>query len=260
MRIPVLPLKDLSSISDRSLSTKSEFELQALKSELLKVKRQLEVSEAKRADAEAALKSPSDEFALLHERLIAIESRQMQTNTKLDQINAALSRLNTGVSDIKRSSVDGEAKLAEIGKSIDQWALASSVENETRFQKAVSKWFKWVSKAERESVVFLASAEHLHHELTRVNGADFSPYIVQVCRALEFELASKLFDAYRTVAPRRFEDFEQVVAEAKAKKDFQQFGELISSSYSCTLGATPIYLRKLGGKSWRKSRLMSDFH
>ena len=65
--------------------------------------------------------------------------------------------------------------------------------NVERYKTRVRNWMSSLKDLDRHSFDYLTSAEFLYDSIMEMNSDDYSPYILQYCRAVENELKRKLF-------------------------------------------------------------------
>jgi hypothetical protein len=98
--------------------------------------------------------------------------------------------------------------------------------------------------------------------ISQSNADDYSPFIIQYCRALENEILNKLFGAYTNSVHERMED---IASSLHGELDDDKTGEfakkLLKHDVAYTLGQMSFILglMKQGGKTLQRSSLLKDF-
>ena len=137
-----------------------------------------------------------------------------------------LSRLINKIITIKQSNKADEDKIKDINNTIDASIESEDNEDFTLHMLNSQQLFEGLPKLEANSIDFLASAKYLYNTIHKNGLVDYSPYILQYCRALENEILQKLFHAYykdfknRIIDPKVFIDKD---AEANTTKIFAGF-------------------------------------
>lgn len=262
IRIPILPLDDLNAVSDQAIRSASVDELATLRDELLRVKQKLEVTEAK-LERERQRDVPALQ-RFVEERFAVVVEQQQATNAKLDQIVHVLASMRDDIGSIKQSSRGGEEKLARICIQLDHWTNATLDHKRTieEYTAVVQTWLDHWDVLETLTQTFLPSAEHLYDELERVEATDFSPFIVQYCRAIENEILVKLFIAYHDDIKDRIADIGSFVAADLDVKSTARFARSVADdNRKYTLGDMnwTMQLIKPGGRTLSSSALLQDF-
>ena len=106
---------------------------------------------------------------------------------------------------------------------------------------------------------FLPSAEQLYDLLGKQDGADFSPFIIQYCRAFENEILTKLFCAYHDDVRRRIPDLISFVASDLSATQTGKFAKSVrDDKRKYTLGEMDwtMQLIKSDGTTLKSSRLL----
>ncbi|QGQ21953.1 hypothetical protein F1728_04275 [Gimesia benthica] len=278
IQIPILPLEDLNSISDEAISEADSSELEALKTELLRVRHMLETSEARRESAESQLEEEKTtnrennaHHQLVESQLGKILEQQTVLNSQIDQVLKILTGMREQIDSIKQGSRKDEEKLSLICTQLEEWTKqsVSQKRNFAGYVRIVQSWLDEWDILDQLTQQFLPSAEHLYDELERLKASDFSPFIVQYCRSLENEILTKLFVTYHEDFNKRISNKECFLKSdlidlesgdlhpktgkfAKALKNDQQ---------KYTLGDMKwvMGLMKSGGKTLASSPLLQDF-
>jgi hypothetical protein len=255
MQIPVIPISELNSLSDTAIEGAVEPELWELKSKL-------------RSVFEKGLDKESDMMLFFENRFNKIEEHLQGISKQITDVHTAIKEMESSLKEIKNLPREDEDKLRRIYKSIDE-KLASLSDGEkdiTFYQDEVKHWFDYWELLDEASKKFLPSAEYLFDSISRVGSEDYSPFIIQYCRALENELLKKMFESYHTDIKERF-DFVKIkeltntdITNSGSKANvFAKF--VLKDNAKYTLGQMKwvIALTKTGGSTLDTSPLVMDF-
>ena len=268
IRIPILPLEDLNSMSDAAIESASPPELETLRQKLGSVKLKLETAEAELA-RERQRGSTTNEETLKKLRFIASQNakileQQQATNAKLDQIVYVLASMRGDIGTIKQSSRDDEEKLARICARLDTFTAAAAAETRTiqEYVEVVQTWLDRWDTLDDLTKKFLPSAEQLYDLLENQPDADFSPFVIQYCRAFENEILTKLFSAYHDDFAKRVTDATTFVAADLQLDNTKRFAKSVRNDVRrYTLGDMNFIMQLLkpGGETLSQSPLLQDF-
>lgn len=275
IRIPLLPLAELNAVSDVAIATAAPLELEDLRLELLRVKEKLKIAEA---DLERQRKSqPTEHDELLKTvRFIEIQNakileQQQATNAKLDQLVFALASMRDDIGGIKQSSREDEEKLTRICAKLDAFTEASVGGTRTiqEYVDVVQTWLDRWESLDALTQKFLPSAEQIYDLLEKQANADFSPFVIQYCRAFENEILKKLFCAYHAQATQSIPDRSLFLKDDLAKdekgnwklKSWKFAKNILSDKRDYCLGDMSfiMQLAKPGGETLAASPLLQDF-
>ncbi|WP_370089410.1 BPTD_3080 family restriction endonuclease [Ekhidna sp.] len=136
-----------------------------------------------------------------------------------------------------------------------------SVSEKKVFDGRVRNMIKDAKFLKKQSFDFLLSAEHLNDTIVTQMIDDYSPYVLQMSRAVESELLLNVFEPFtvhiRTIHPR----VEEVYTYEFNNKDFKSMAEMLSQNRTnYTLGAMHHFLRKAGYPDFSNSQLGQDFY
>ncbi len=186
IKIPIIPLDkfQLNRVSDRNIENADTEELKILKNELYRVIKTIE-------------NKASEIIEFSQNRFDQVESKLNILEAKLDEVIQAIRDLTGKFKDIKSLPREDEEKLHKIYRLIDsKLELITSKKNLDEYEEDVKYWFEYWDFLDEASKSFLPSAEYLFDELSNLGTEDYSPFIIQYCRALENELLKKLFENY----------------------------------------------------------------
>ena len=270
IRIPVLPLQELNSIGNQHIATASSSELEALRTELLQVKHQLEFTEAQLANERASRQDRRDSstevpgLQFFNEQFGKIEASLNGLHQKVDNMARALSTIAIEIGSVKESSREDEEKLAQIEAKLDRFVETSATEQRTlrEFVVVVQRWLCDWDSLEQLTQIFLPSAEQIYDLLQRNETCDYSPFVVQYCRAFENEILIKLFHAYSNDLIMRKAEIPDFVAMAKGNQNTKTFAKILSTKQlKYTLGEMSFIMSLIapGGSTLASVRLLQDF-
>jgi 16S rRNA A1518/A1519 N6-dimethyltransferase RsmA/KsgA/DIM1 with predicted DNA glycosylase/AP lyase activity len=270
IRIPILPLSDLNIIGNTAIENASSEELLILEEIVKRYKNQID-----------ELKSENESLKInksfINDRFDRIEKQLEIVNTKLDSLLLLIQDLAKEFQDIKSSISSPEDKLSLLCSELDskiEILLTNNIDQIKKFESMLSKWFEFEwDKLENLSKSYLPTAELLFSQLSKIEDADLSPFIIQYCRALENELLQKVFRAYI-----RFLIERNIIIEAQFSWDFgkKESGnpnnentlKIVKHLKNCLrsepdkwffeLGSMETYLRYLNGDTVNKSPVLQD--
>lgn len=157
---------------------------------------------------------------------------------------------------------DIETILASIDELIAQ-NLKQQNETIGNYIELVRAWVSDWDILDSASQIFLPSAEFLFVQISQNNSPDFSPFVLQYCKALENEILKKLFEAYRDdLRERKKGILETFLQDDLQREKTQRFAEFLKDKEKkYTLGDMifTMPLLKLDGKTLRASNLLKDF-
>ena len=264
IRIPILPIANLNSVGDNTIQLSSPSELEVLRQELLRVKHQLEVTEAKLQEQRTPTDTILKTLKFLATQNDKILEQQQAMNAKIDLVVRSLASMREDIGDIKQSSRSDEEKLIRICANLDNFTDTATAATRS-FQEYVNVVRSWLDRwdvLETLTQKFLPSAEQLYDLLEKQAGADFSPFIIQYCRAIENEILAKLFSAYHDDIRKREPHVAGFVANDLQIEKTKRFAKNVSDdNRRYTLGDMSFVLQllKLGGRTLASSVLLQDF-
>ena len=178
---------------------------------------------------------------------------------------------------------DDDQDIQDTVRKMEDWitqAMSLQPDIAGDYIECVSKWLVsgWDDLHEN-SKTYLPQAELLYETIEKSKGQDFSPFIIQYCRALENELLRKLFIAYGQDLQDRGDEAAHLLdlkqprqpQASKSSKEYKAFladrelwdlaKSLKDNKYTHTLGSMPKIMGKLraGGSTLQRSPLLQDF-
>ena len=150
-------------------------------------------------------------------------------------------------------------------KQMQHW-ITESIANQSKslesYIDVVCTWLTGWERLDAASQSFLPQAELLFESISRTCGQDYSPFIIQYCRALENELLTKVFIAYTDDLYGRREDVIEFLANDCMNRKTEKFAKsLVRRENAYTLGEMNFImsLLKANGQTLGSSPLLQDF-
>jgi len=261
IKIPILPLEDLNSVSDSAIEEASKNELLELKEKLVLYKELYEQEKKKR---KLQNKNNEELMRFLEERFDSVDTALQSVSLKIDQIIKMIEYTFEEIQSIKKSARNEEEKLIRIYSKLTQISDKLSEENKTlkEYAEIVEHWLENWDILDISSQKFLSSAEFLFDQLYKLSDTDYSPFIIQYSRGLENELLKKLFEAYHADINARKPKLNEFVAKDLDNNKTASFAKFITAKNPIfTLGqmAWVMNLIKKNGNTLKHSDLLQDF-
>lgn len=189
-----------------------------------------------------------------------------------------IDKLTNGLLEIRKrmniSEGDNE-RIEDVITEMEEWITASITSQSVLIENYVNAVCLWLTggwdRLEKDSQSFLPQAELLFEIIEQTNTKDYSPFIIQYCRAFENELLIKLFSAYTTDLRSRkkdllnnflSDDLEKDKETNKPKKKTFKFADFINRNIKIyTFGDMTFIMNllKADGNTLKESRLLQDF-
>ncbi len=161
-------------------------------------------------------------------------------------------------------------QFEDVIKQIEDWITHSISYQSASIDDYIRKVCLWLTidrwqQLDINSQSFLPQAELLFENIENIeqaNRKDYSPFILQYCRALENELLIKLFTAYTDDLYKRYEDIKGFLADDLDNKNTKKFASLLQERKNTyTLGEMSHIMAflKADSKTLNKSLLLKDF-
>lgn len=207
IKIPILPISNLNSVGDRSirLATKKELQNQIAVLREYRIKPQIHFYPSNSVNEPSASygHNYSSDFEIFTRffanQLNKIEEQLQLVNKKLDTLIGLFHELKTEFIQIQNLPREEEEKLFKLYQRIDsKLDKLYKKENQTiqNYVEEVKRWLDLWESLDPQSQKFLPIAELIYDELSRLQDADYAPFVVQYCRTLENEILKKLFEVY----------------------------------------------------------------
>ena len=275
IRIPIIPIEDLNHLSDSYLDNAKIEELQEIQS-ILSENESLFRETIK--SQPTILNEPSgiyggttipNDFSLLmafmEDRFNALTDRLASIEGKVDQVLSLLQAMDGEIKAIKELHREDEEKIQRIYKSLDK-KLSGIIQKAGKdiqsYIDEIKYWFEFWDLLETTSQRFLPQAEFLFDELGRLENPDYSPFILQYCRALENEILIKLFFAYHDFLEAEGTDRNELVADDRDNPKTKIFANSVRRDRrDYTLGTMKwvMGLMRTDGNTYRASPLLQNF-
>lgn len=257
IKIPILPIDDLNSLGDISISRSTEAELNALLKELAELKIKVQKYH-KQSEDYKELKF------FIENRFNRVENQLNVVNTKLDSLLSILIQLRSDFEQIQRLPRDEEERLFKLYKQID--AKLESIYNREQptienYIVEIKRWLDLWELLDVQSQKFLPIAEFIFDELSKIEGADFAPFVVQYCRTLENEILKKLFETYDSCGLQGI-NRDKLVKDDLENQKTSKFAQMVKrNKINYTLGDMNFImaLLKQGGNTLGESPLLQHF-
>ena len=265
IEIPILPIEDLELASKRKLEKLSY-------DELLVVKEKYE-------DLKKVYKDTKDSHRQILEIMQENHSEVMSTmgriENKVDDIKSVLTELVSDFNSIKELPREIDERINRLNESLDSKLdeLISDQKQLDFYITEIKRWFDFYDLLETKSKKYLPEAEYIFDHISKLENPDYSPFILQYCRALENELLKKIFRAYvKSLIDREIEitkEFEWDFGRKESRKpNSENTFKLAKHLQRCIrkpeeewffeLGSMEVNLRYLTGKTAEKSPLLID--
>jgi DNA modification methylase len=183
------------------------------------------------------------------------------------QLQQVVKTLTQHILELKRlMSIPNDASAVVVEEAIKQmehWITTSIAHQSVRsYIAVVCSWLTGWDHLEKASQSFLPQAEMLFEGISQSDADDYSPFIIQYCRALENEILKKLFSAYTNDVHMRIKDVAAFLSEELKDEKTGTFArKLLKRGISYTLGEMSFILNlmKEGGSTLHRSVLLKDF-
>ena len=133
----------------------------------------------------------------------SIQQNTSEINSKLDHVLEQLTRIENDFSELKKEQRDIEQKLTLMISKLSKLEQSVSEEDiedyRTLAQSLYSNWDALDALTKR----FIPLAEFLYSKLQKYDRPDYSPVILELCRAIENEFLLKIFSKYTLGLVRR---------------------------------------------------------
>lgn len=270
IQIPIIPISDLELASPIKLHQLAENELIALQEKYQQLKR--EYQKHKTNDLTTPHK---EQLARMEQTLQQVLDGQEKISQNIEDIKSSLSELSIEFASIKSLPRDIDDKFSRLHDSIDN-TLSRLSADEVKIEsyiKEIRRWFNEFDFLELKSQTYLPQAEFIYDQISQLESPDYSPFILQYCRALENELLQKIFRAYVQSLIDRQIILEEVFSwdfelKESGKPNNTNTFRLVKHLKKCInktsdfwffeLGSMEVNLRYLTGKGVEKSPVLQD--
>lgn len=201
----------------------------------------------------------------MYEMLVSQKKILLKMDNKIDAVLLTLKDLNIQLNIIKNNHRDTEEKLDKINSLIDKnlKKIATNYSDDIDTYKVqIKRWLADWELLHSLTLIFLTSAELIYDHLPNNNDTDYSPFIIQYCRALENEILKKLFENYHVYIIENAVDRKQLVSFDKLNEKTKIFADCVEKDKrDYTLGSMSFIMNclKEGGKTLNGSPLLQNF-
>ena len=265
IEIPILPIEDLELASKRKLKKLSYDELLVIKEKYENLKK----------DYRDSKDSHRQILELMQQNHSEVMSTMGRIENKVDDVKSILTELVSDFNLIKELPRDIDERINRLSQSLDTKLdeLISDQKQLDFYITEIKRWFDFYDLLEIKSKKYLPEAEYIFDHISKLENPDYSPFILQYCRALENELLKKIFRAYvQSLIDREIEitkEFEWDFGRKesgkpnsentfKLAKHLQRCLKKSEEEWFFELGSMEVNLRYLTGKTAEKSPLLID--
>jgi hypothetical protein len=265
IEIPILPIKDLELASKIKLENLSYEELLSIKDEYDKLKQEY-------SDLKSSHRQILDAIQYNHDIVMETVGR---IENKVDDIKSTLNELTKDFKHIKELPRDIDEKINRLIENLDNKLkkLLTDQKQLDFYIEEIKRWFEFYDILESKSQKYLPEAEYIFDQISKLENPDYSPFILQYCRALENELLKKIFRSYVQSLIDRKVNIETSFAwdlghkesgklnsedTSKITKHLQRCLGKPEDQWFFELGSMQVNLRYLTGKTAKKSPLLKD--
>ena len=264
IKIPILPTDDLNRFGNNAIQNATSKELEVMLEELKDCKIQLNVYASeidKLANENAELKSNR---AFLENRFDRIDNQLLKVHRKLDTIIENLKEIITGFKDIKKLPREVDERIFKQYQLIDDKLsklLQQDIPTINNYIEEIKRWLYHWEILDIESQKFLPIAEFIFDKLSILSEADYSPFIVQYCRALENEILKKIFESYHQLGLTGT-NVDELINDDLTNEKTGKFANMVKkNNFKYTLGDMNFImsLLKENGNTLKNSKLLKHF-
>ena len=218
----------------------------------------------------------ADDYALISEPevikwpvVFAHYNRLVESVADIAKLQQEVKELTDNLISLKKLMNIGENETERVEEALSQmqhW-ISTSIAREQKsvdsYIEVVCSWLMRWDLLDKASQSFLPQAELLYDNIVQTGGKDYSPFIIQYCRALENELLTKLFAAYtEDCHTRHTGDVASFLAiDLRNDKTGMFAKSVLKGQVAYTLGQMTfnMSLLKADGKTLEGSPLLQDF-
>lgn len=265
IEIPILPIEDLELASKRKLEKLSYDELLVIKEKYEKLKIVYQDSK----DSHRQI------LEIMQQNHSEVMSTMGRIENKVDDVKSILTELVSDFNSIKKLPREIDDRINRLSQSLDTKLneLISDQKQLDFYITEIKRWFDFYDLLETKSKKYLPEAEYIFDHISKLENPDYSPFILQYCRALENELLKKIFRAYvQSLIDREIDitkEFEWDFGRKesgkpnsentfKLAKHIQRCLKKSEEEWFFELGSMEVNLRYLTGKTAEKSPLLID--
>jgi hypothetical protein len=259
-RIPILPIEDKHLLTKDNLGTLSQIQLKEIKDKLEK-SNQLNSNLIEENLTLKARVSLTNEMILKLDLLI---NKTEIIESKIDKVLDQITILTQDFQKIKNLPRDEESKILRMQQQLDNKLnlLLKEKLGIKGYIDEIKIWFELWEMLEPESKKFIPQAEFLLDQISELEDADYSPFIIQYSRALENEILIKLFNTYHVYLITENVDKDKLTANEFANSKTVSFAKSVKKDdRKYTFGTMNfiISLLKKDGNTLSQSSLLQNF-
>ena len=155
----------------------------------------------------------------ISERLQRIEQAASGIHSKLDAVLEKLSAIENDFADLKAEKRNVEEKLMLMISKLEKLESSIPEEDITEYMDLVKNLYTSWESLDTLTKKFLPLAEYLYSKLQKYDKADYSPVVLELCRAIENELLLKIFSKYTMdLIRRKGQSIDYFLSKDKANK------------------------------------------
>jgi len=271
IKIPILPIADLNQLGNYSLAKANKTELlnrlEVLKSLVNAPSNDLLESVVNEPTAiynSGALSGFDIFLSFINDRFDRIESQLRSVDKKLEKVLVIIQELKLDFASIQKLPRDEDEKLFKLCQKID--VKLDDIYNKEQqtiegYIEEIKRWLDLWEMLDLQSQKFLPIAEFIFDELSKLQDADYAPFVVQYCRTLENEILKKLFEAYHSIGLADINRDDLVKNDLDNQKT-GKFAQMVKrNKVTYTLGDMNFImaLLKQGGSTLNESPLLQHF-
>lgn len=268
IQIPILPIADLEYASKSRLEKLSY-------NELIEIKKKYDELKLKYANLKNEKAIPfKEQLQSLEQKLL---ERFDNIESKIDNIQTILDEISNDFKIIKSLPREIDDKISRMTESIDKQLSSISAEQKQIdfYIQEIKKWFEYYELLEFNSQKYLPEAEYILDKISSLENPDYSPFIIQYCRAFENELLNKIFRAYvQSIIDRNLNLETEFAWDFQLKENRKPNDEITHTivkriknfitkdkeNWFFELGGMELILRKLTGTTISKSPFLQDLN
>ncbi|TXD50454.1 MULTISPECIES: N-6 DNA methylase [unclassified Polaribacter] len=259
-RIPILPIEDIHLLTKDNLGTLSQIQLKEIKDKLEKSNQLNSNLKEENLTLKARVSLTNEMISKLDLLINKTEIIESKIDKVLDQITI----LTQDFQKIKNLPRDEESKILRMQQQLDDKLnlLLKEKLGIKGYIDEIKIWFELWEMLEPESKKFIPQAEFLLDQISELEDADYSPFIIQYSRALENEILIKLFNTYHEYLITENVDRDKLTANEFANSKTVSFAKSVKKDdRKYTFGTMNfiISLLKKDGNTLSQSILLQNF-
>lgn len=213
----------------------------------------------------------ADRLQRLTENVDEVKSVTDEINHKLDHVLEMLSKLETDFDELKKEYRDIEQKITIMSAKLTRLEQKVDVEDLDDYYALAQSLYESWEELDDLTRKFIPLAEYLFSKLQKYDKPDYSPVILELCRAIENEFLLKIFRKYTLDLIRRYNTQQKLDSflctdKAYLSKDTGVFVKAVTKAARTqkpeyTLGQMNMIMNQLSNTALRsQSPLLQDFN